>query len=238
MQPIDTFINRVIHGDCIDIMRRIPSESIDFILTDPPYIVDYRSRDGRTLAGDSHTSWLKPSFTEMYRVLKPNRYCVSFYGWSKVERFMYAWKDAGLRPVGHFVFIKEYASNTGHTRYYHENAYLLAKGQPQKPRYPLRDVLRWRYTGNILHPTQKPLSILSPLIRAFSQPDDIVLDPFAGSGSTAVAAQMLGRRFIAIEKVWQYYRIAEHRMNGAGGGFSQPLSTNANTNHGHTQHII
>ena len=142
----------------------MPSESIDFILTDPPYIVDYRSRDGRTIASDNRSSWLKPAFAECFRVLKPDRYCVSFYGWHKVERFMYAWKDAGFTPVGHFVFIKEYASNAGHTRYCHENAYLLAKGRPQKPLRPLDDVLHWRYTGNILHPTQKPLDPLAHLI--------------------------------------------------------------------------
>jgi len=212
MQPINTFVNRVIHGDCIDVMAALPSESIDFILTDPPYIVGYRSRDGRTIASDNRASWLKPAFAEAYRVLKPNRYCVSFYGWHKVERFMYAWKDAGFRPVGHFVFVKEYASSAGYTRYCHENAYLLAKGRPQKPLRPLRDVLRWRYTGNTLHPTQKPLDALSHLICAFSTRGDIVLDPFAGSGSTALAARCLGRRYIAIEKAARYHRIAKKRL--------------------------
>jgi DNA modification methylase len=225
MQPIDTFTNRVIHGDCIDVMADLPSESIDFILTDPPYIVGYRSRDGRTIAGDNRGSWLKPAFAEAYRVLKPNRYCVSFYGWHKVERFMYAWKDAGFTPVGHFVFIKEYASNAGHTRYCHENAYLLAKGRPQKPLRPLRDVLHWRYTGNTLHPTQKPVSALVPLIRRFSTTGDIVLDPFAGSGSTAIAARALGRRFIAIEKVSRYCRAARERLLRAEREGSAILST-------------
>jgi DNA modification methylase len=63
----------------------------------------------------------------------------------------------------------------------------------------LPDVLSWRYTGNDLHPTQKPVMAMAPLIFAFSEPHDIVLDPFAGSGTTAVAARLFGRRYIANE---------------------------------------
>jgi adenine-specific DNA-methyltransferase len=212
MNTINTFINRVVHGDCTEVMRGMPQESIDLIVTDPPYLVAYRSRDGRTLTGDDTSAWLEPSAAAMYRLLKPNRYCVSFYGWHKVEQFMAAWKRAGFRPVGHFVFVKQYASSAGHTRYYHENAYLLAKGRPRPSYRPIRDVLRWRYTGNLLHPTEKPVYALLPLIRAYSDSTDIVLDPFAGSGSTAIAALELGRRFIAIEKDARYYRSAAERI--------------------------
>lgn len=212
MQTIDTFVNRVVHGDCIEVMRRMPAESVDFIVTDPPYVVSYRSRDGRTLAGDDTSAWIEPSARAMQRVLKPNRYCVSFYGWHRVEDFMGAWKRSGFRPVGHFVFVKQYASSTGHTRFYHENAYLLAKGSPRPALRPLRDVLRWKYTGNILHPTEKPVYALLPLVRSFSGRNDIVLDPFAGSGSSAIAALELDRRFIAIEKDRRYHRTALRRV--------------------------
>jgi DNA modification methylase len=88
MQPIAAYINRVIHGDCIEVMRTMPSSSIDFILTDPPYIVRYASRDGRTIAEDDNGRWLTPAFAECYRVLKQDRYAVSFYGWNQVHRFM------------------------------------------------------------------------------------------------------------------------------------------------------
>jgi adenine-specific DNA-methyltransferase len=78
-------------------------------------------------------------------------------------------------------------------RYQHECAYLLAKGSPQPPANPIGDVIYWTYTGNKLHPTQKPLSILRPLIETFSTPQGIVLDPFTGSGSTLLAARQRGR---------------------------------------------
>lgn len=206
------FINRILYGDCIDVMRRMPSASVDLIVTDPPYLVNYHSRDGRTVCNDTYAGWLKPAFAETYRLLKPNRFMVCFYGWNKVEKFMHAWKDAGFTPVGHFVFVKDYPSKKGFTGAYHESAYLLAKGNPTPPRTAIPDVLEWRYTGNILHPTQKPVMAIVPLITAFSQFGDVVLDPFCGSGTTAVAAVQCERNYIGIEKVWRYCAIARNRL--------------------------
>jgi SAM-dependent methyltransferase len=61
---------------------------------------------------------------------------------------------------------------------------------------PIPDILRWKYTGNKIHPTQKPVSVLLRLVKAFSAPRSVVLDPFCGSGSSLVAAGLAGRRFI------------------------------------------
>lgn len=83
--------------------------------------------------------------------------------------------------------------------YQHEGAYLLAKGRPPVPADPTGDVIPSEYTGNRLHPTQKPVSILRPLVRSFCQAGGLVLDPFAGSGSTLVAAASRGRAHIGIE---------------------------------------
>ncbi len=137
---------------------------------------------------------------------------VSFYGFPKAEAFLAAWREAGFDPIGHLVWVKPYASTEKFVRYYHEQAYLLAKGRLRKPRLRLPDVLEWRYTGNRLHPTQKPLMAILPLVQAFSDKGDIVLDPFAGSGTTAVAAQQLGRRFIGIELDPTYGAKAAERV--------------------------
>jgi adenine-specific DNA-methyltransferase len=67
-----------------------------------------------------------------------------------------------------------------------------------------------------LHPTQKPLSVLLPLVETFSPPQGTVLDPFAGSGSTLLAARTLGRSYYGIELDPKYHAIASRRMEQAG----------------------
>lgn len=211
--PLTCLTNRIAHGDCIRTLRRLPNHSADLVLTDPPYLVRYTDREGRTVPNDDNDAWLRPAFTQLYRVLKPNSYCVSFYGWSKAERFLSAWKECGFQPVGHFVWVKSYASKIGRVKMMHEQAYLLAKGNPPPPRTPPPDVLPWLYTGNRLHPTQKPIGSLKPLIEAFAPRGGIVVDAFAGSGSTGVAARDCGRKFILIEQDAAYFRAAQARLN-------------------------
>jgi adenine-specific DNA-methyltransferase len=85
------------------------------------------SRDGRSVTNDDNSRWLRPAFSQIYRLLKPAAFCVSFYAWNKVHLFMTAWRDAGFRTVGHIVFRKRYASANRFLRYEHQGAYLLAR---------------------------------------------------------------------------------------------------------------
>lgn len=201
----------VLHGDCVTVLQGFPAGSIDLVLTDPPYGCNYRDRAGRQVANDNRTDWLEPAFTQIARVMRPDSLCVSFYGWHVVDQFMAAWRAAGLRPVAHLVFPKRYASRVTVFEARHEQAYVLAKGNPRVP-CPIADVLPWAYTGNRLHPTQKPMEALSPIIAALSRPGDIVLDPFAGSGSTLVAARRLGRGYIGIELDAGHVATARNRL--------------------------
>lgn len=205
-------MSRFIQGDCVRVMATFPGNAVDFILTDPPYLVGFRDRQGRTIAGDKTDEWLQPACNEMYRVLKKDALMVSFYGWNRVDRFMAAWKNAGFSVVGHLVFTKTYTSKAAYVGYRHECAYILAKGRPALPQKPLPDVLGWKYSGNRHHPTEKPVTSLQPLIESFTHPNAIVLDPFAGSGSTCVAALQSGRRYIGIELLEQYHRAGQQRL--------------------------
>ncbi len=202
----------LIHGDCQSVLPQLDAGSANFILTDPPYLTRYRPRDGRFVLGDDNDAWLKPAFAEMYRVLAHDSFCVSFYGWPTADRFIAAFRDAGFRMVSHIAFTKRYSSATKYMRGHHECAYLLVKGSPRPPEQPISDVIAWAYTGNRLHPTQKPLGVLVPLVEAFSAPGDMVLDPFAGSGSTLVAAKSLGRRYLGIELDAVYHAAAVRRL--------------------------
>lgn len=212
MQNINDFINRIHRADCVELMKKMPEESVDLVITDPPYLVNYRSRDGRTVPNDNNNRWLMPAYAQIYRLLKRDSFCISFYGWSKADKFFQAWKSAGFRPVGHLVWVKNYYSQERFVRYCHKLAYLLAKGDPPLPKIALRDVLDWRCTNNALHPTQKPLMAILPLILAYSETGDIVLDPFAGSGTTAAATQDLGRKYIGIEINQRYCDLARERL--------------------------
>lgn len=204
--------NSIILGDCTQVMAALPPACVDFILTDPPYLVNYQDRNGRSILNDRAHDWVQPAFEQAYRVLKQDSLCVSFYGWTKTDVFFAAWKAAGFKVVGHITFPKRYASTTRLMRYSHEGAYLLAKGNPKPPAYPIGDVIDWQYSGNRLHPTQKPIGVLTPLIESFCAPGGLVLDPFAGSGSTCVAARSIGRHYIGIEMDPAYHTAAARRL--------------------------
>jgi len=204
--------NTILNADCIKALPMLPDNTVNFILTDPPYITRYKSNDGRIVLNDDNDKWLKPAFKEMYRVLAPDSFAVSFYGWPQADKFMDAYRKAGFRIVGHLMFPKRYASSTRFVKYQHESAHLLAKGNPKQPEQPIADVIEWQYTGNTYHPTQKPLAALTPLIKAFSRPGDTILDPFSGSGSTLLAAKTLRRNYIGIEMNSTYHAIAQKRL--------------------------
>lgn len=206
-------MSRIVLGDCLTVLPTLPDRAVDFVLTDPPYLVNYQDRSGRSIANDRNDDWLAPAFQQIYRILRDDAFCISFYGWNRVDRFFSAWRAAGFRVAGHIVFAKPYQSKARFLRYQHESAYLLVKGQPTLPDEPLPDVLPWKYSGNRLHPTQKPVESLAPLIKTFCPSRGIVLDPFAGSGSTCVAARQTGRRFFGIELDAKYHAAATARLN-------------------------
>lgn len=94
----------------------------------------------------------------------------------------------------------------------HEVAYVLAKGRPPLPEEPLSDVRDFDYTGSRLHPTQKPVSALRPLIESFCPVGGIVFDPFCGSGSSLVTARETGRDWFGIELEGEHHETATRRL--------------------------
>lgn len=205
--------DRIVLGDCSRVLRTLPDACVDFVLTDPPYLVGYRDRSGRAVPNDDNDRWMYPAFAEVFRVMRPDTYLMSFYGWGRADRFLSVWRECGLAVVGHFVWVKGYASAVKHAQMRHEQAYLLAKGSPKPPARPPSDVQPWRYTGNKLHPTQKPVAALTPVVDAYCRPGGLVLDPFGGSGSTGVAARKCGRRYLLVERDPEYHRLAKERLS-------------------------
>jgi site-specific DNA-methyltransferase (adenine-specific) len=205
----------IYYGDCQTLLNRIPSESVDLVLTDPPYLVSYRGRwcsDWDMIKGDDDPSWVLPVFIELWRVLKPNSLCLSFYGWPHADLFLTAWKLIGFRPVSQIVCVKDNIGLGYFSRSQHESAFLLAKGNPPRPAVATSDVIVGKREHAAVHPNQKPLDAIARLIASYTKSGATVLDPFMGSGTTLVAARNLGRRAIGIEIEEQYCRAALDRL--------------------------
>jgi DNA modification methylase len=215
------------HADCRTILPTLADASVDFVLTDPPYLVNYQGRwdgDREAIVGDENSDWVQPTFAELWRVLKPDTFCVSFYGWPHAELFVSIWKSLGFRLISHLAFVKKVWGLGRFTRGQHETAYLLAKGHPPRPTETISDVIEWEREQKAFHPNQKPVHSLYPLLAAFSPENGTVLDSFAGSCSTLRAAKDMGMRAIGIEIEEHYCRRAAARM-AQGILFSRDLTT-------------
>jgi site-specific DNA-methyltransferase (adenine-specific) len=205
----------IFHGDCLEVLPTLAPESFDLVLTDPPYLVSYEGRwdgDRKRIVGDTESSWVRPAFSEIWRVLKEDTFCVSFYGWPEADLFLGTWKEVGFRPVSHLAFVKNVWGLGRMTRGQHETAYLLAKGKPRPPERGISDVIDWVREQDAWHPNQKPAQAMAPLIAAYAPEGGLVLDPFTGSGSTLRAAKDQGLRAVGIEIEEAYCRRAARRM--------------------------
>ena len=204
------------HGDCQEVLHELDPESFDMVLTDPPYLVSYAGRwgsDWRIIQGDSDPNWVEPVYAELWRVLKQDALCITFYGWPHADTFLTAWKRIGFRPVSLLALIKNKWGLGQFTRAQYEPAYLLAKGHPEKPPRAISDVLDWTESSPLLHPNQKPLGAVSKLISTYTQQDALILDPFCGSGTTLVAARREGRRAVGIEIEERFCEVAAMRLS-------------------------
>lgn len=205
----------IFRGDCRAVLPALKSGSIDLVVTDPPYLVNYTGRwDAKhaAVAGDGDPGWVLPVFAELYRVLRDDSFAVSFYGWPHADVFVGAFKEVGFRPVSHLAFVKKSWGLGRFTRGQHEVAYLLAKGKPAVPRRAISDVIAWEREEALLHPNQKPVAALVPLLLAYAAKGETVLDPFMGSGSTLLAARQCGNPAVGIEIDERHCELAAGRL--------------------------
>jgi site-specific DNA-methyltransferase (adenine-specific) len=209
--------NTVVLGDCREILRWLPDESVDLLLTDPPYGMRYRSRAGsRPIVGDDDLSWFAPVIRECYRVLKPDTHAYLFCNEYGLPTFRAEMAAAGFKVKRLLVWVKD-QHTAGDTLgdYANRTEYLLFghKGRRRLNGHRDANVLFFKRAGRRRdHPTEKPEDLLRYLIQKSSAPGELVLDPFAGSGTTCRAAKDLGRRYLGIEIDPQYVKIARLRM--------------------------
>ena len=203
------------HGDCRLVMRDFPDAAFDFVLADPPYLVNYQGRwdgDRRTIIGDKDGDWLRPAFTEIWRVLKDDSFCLSFYGWPHSEVFVGLWKELGFRLVSHLAFVKNVWGLGRFTRGQHETAFLLAKGHPPIPAKGISDVIVWEREANAFHPNQKPVGALYPLLAAYVPKGGTVLDPLCGAPhkGSCVANPVMWPRIAALPTIRRFRCFLRH----------------------------
>lgn len=283
---------KIIYGDCQDLLKKIPDEHIDLVVTDPPYFIDgldngwndkkIRKRISRAgvvanlpvgMKFDRKQSYklqkfMEPIAMEFYRLLKPGGFCIVFsqarlYHRMAVSledagfeiRDMLAWKHEGQAKAfsqTHFIKRDKLLSEPEKEKLIRElDGYKTPQLKPQiepmvmaqKPKkgtfvqnwrkYKLglintKESLDDKFPGNIMeiskyeknlygnmkvdHLTIKPVSLISHIIRLLTQSNQIVLDPFMGSGAHGVAAIINDRRFIGLECEHKYFQMARQAL--------------------------
>ncbi|MDP8238214.1 MAG: DNA methyltransferase [Candidatus Hatepunaea meridiana] len=200
----------IYYGDSLQIMPTLPSESIDLVLTDPPYAIHYKSnrrivkKKFDHLIGDMPGDWIEQFAAQTFRLLKPDRHLYCFCRHDTYPRFYHAFENAGFKMKRTLIWVKnnhgsgdlkgDYASRDEWIIYAHKGRRLL-RGKRKDNILEFPKI----FSSKLLHPTQKPVDLLRLLISKSTDRGEVVLDPYAGVLSTAVAAMMEERDFIMID---------------------------------------
>lgn len=213
--------NTLINGDALTVLRQMEAESVNFIITDPPYGVDFQSgrvekaRRKDKIANDKAPFiwWLYDAF----RVLTVGGGLLCFSRWDVQQVFIDAMKIAGFSVKSVIVWDRVVhgmgdLKSTFAPRY--DTCIFAVKGSYAFPNGRPADVIQCqRINGaDLRHPNEKPLDLMRRLIEATTKPNDLILDPFAGSGTTLVAALQSGRRYIGVDLSPQHHETAQRRL--------------------------
>lgn len=219
------------HGDCIEVMQSLDSESITTVLTDPPYSSggrrensksmrksmtraveddDWIRGDGMSTNGFVHL--LRLCGIEWRRVLVTGGHVLSFIDWRMAFSLQAALETADLRQHPILVWNKDRLGMGSIFRNQHEFIVHMSAGNPNAPqRRDVPNVLTFPPVRNGDHPTEKPDGLLQTLLSVVTPPGGVILDPFAGSGSALYAARALGHRAIGVEADERYCEVIAKR---------------------------
>ena len=222
---------KLINGNCLDTLKNIPNESIDLIVTDPPYPTTSRGNAGNSggmLQKDINKKGkvftynninCKEYAPEFYRLLKDGSHCYVMTNHINLIDMLNTFTDVG------FHFIKSLIWNKGNKimgQYYmsqYEYILFFRKGKGKKiNNCGTSDILSISNKktkdkdGKNIHDTEKPVELMEVLVNNSSQENELVLDPFMGVGSTGVACIKNNRNFIGIEIDENYFNIAKSRL--------------------------
>ena len=221
MKTIEELKNKVIQGDAILELRKLPDECIDCLITDPPYSIGVTSHGNVQTWLDNimlHPFWTE-YFKEIKRVLKNNGCFYINCDW-RTYPFIYPYASASLIVRNCIVWDYEWIKAGSHYRFSHEFIIYGTKDIESKrtfePSKENRDV--WRIAPmnftrkNKVHQAEKPELLIEKMILNSTKENDIILDTFVGSGTTPSVCKRLKRNFVGIELSPEYVRIAEKRI--------------------------
>jgi DNA modification methylase len=220
----------LVNSDCLDYMPTIQDKSIDFVCIDPPYELDNhgggQSKEMKRQLNDLHIDFISKGFdiekvfTEIERVSKVMN-MVCFCSNKQVSKIMNYWEQKKY-SVTLLVWDKPNPIPFGNGKHI-SNLELMVYVRGKCATFNNLGVNEQKKTFNYpspssskrLHPTEKPIELLERLIKLHTKEDDIVLDCFAGSFSTADACKRLNRQCIAIELEKEYYDKGVNRLSGS-----------------------
>lgn len=222
----------LINDDCLRSMRELPDASVDLVLTDPPFSSGTRREaakglrknsmirsDARWFGSDAMTTsgfrhLMRECALEWHRLLKPGAHVLSFIDFRMEAVLADAIESADLRKAGRIVWDKTHFGMGRDFRHQHEGILHFTKGVGAEPlRRDVGDVISCAPIRGGDHPTQKPVELLKVLISVLCPPGGMILDPFFGSGSVAVAATEGGRRFVGSERDAGFFEAAVRRVS-------------------------
>lgn len=232
-------------GEALQLLIRFPSASVDAVVTDPPYssggafrsdrnrVTTEKYQHGRSsktypdFEGDNRDQrtlllWMTMWLTELKRVVRPHGMLAVFTDWRQLPTMTDAIQLGGFVWRGIVPWDKTEATRPTRGWFRSQSEYCLVATngalapEAERPEVYLNGAIRCPVDRDKVHLTQKPVKVLTFLMGAL-KPGSIILDPFAGGGSTAVAARELGLGHISIEMTPEYYRVACDRL-----GFPTP----------------
>lgn len=204
-------------GDCVDVLRTLDSNSIDAVVTDPPYGIDYQSSrmtsDKRLpkIQGDSspYIWFLK----DAYRVVKPGGCLLCFCRWDSQEDFRRSIELSGFKVKSQVIWDREHHGMGDLKASFsprHDVIWFAIKGKftfhSKRPASVIRS--KRLPAGDLKHPNQKPVDLMQKLVESVTPENGVVLDPFMGVGTTGSACKNIDRNFVGIEIDEVYFDMA------------------------------
>ena len=209
--------------DCLEGMKELPDNSIDLVCTDPFYGSSGRDGSvhlmqdnitGNRMSSDAFIWFVRQYSNQLFRVSKSDSHCYIFSDWRKYKDVQIAFEINGWELRALIVWDK--GNGMGEFwRSTHEFILFFTKRKPKKLTHGgCMNVLKFKPIRGKkkLHSCEKPIALIEYLINASSIKNEIILDCFIGSGTTAVAAQNLGRKYIGFEREKEYFEICKARV--------------------------